>query len=160
MAAAVATVLAACVAALAALAVERYARRAQRVSQAKVVLDRYRGPLRSAAWELGDRIDNFHVRGFLVYTTAGNPRTDQARASTAFRFEQYFRCYETLRCTFSTSCRRAGDDVFRCQTTTRDGRVADYRVVLGADDCWLGHPVEAGSTAPRPRAVYTGCLDR
>jgi hypothetical protein len=426
VAVAIATVLGACVSALAVLGVERYARRAERVSQAKVVLDRYRGPLRSAAWELGDRIDNFRVRGFLVYTAAGNPRTDQARASTAFRFEQYFRSYETLRSevqvlnfhhdedtrllhrllghivqvlasdkidgthamlwadeqraigglrthrslaassvpadasvpadppvpaapsragqpsataarvaptpevlspalpavepvdearaatmldtfvdqaldtrgkkgwrmrflqwalflvvqlldeeqvyqleeesesrenlwmhhareeltapeprvktrgraremegtlradytavmvrlrhrertrsqaamvrrslrvfggscaavavlaaalgawgllradsnpsprevadalnadarTFSTSCRRAGDDVFRCQTTTRDGRVADYRVVLGAGDCWLGHMLEAGSTAPRPRLVHTGCLDR
>ena len=53
--------------------------------------------------------------------------------------------------TFSTSCRDAGDDLYRCQTTARDGRVADYRVALGADGCWLAHPRAAARARRRPQ---------
>jgi hypothetical protein len=88
MTAAIATVMAAFVAALVALAGDRYVQRAQRASEAKAVLDRYRGPLRSAAWELGDRIDNLRVRGFSTFTSRGHARARRARASTAFRFQQ------------------------------------------------------------------------
>jgi hypothetical protein len=71
------------IAAVAALASAAYARRAQveaaerkaqldkasaaeeRQSEAKQVLDRYRGPLMDAAWQLGNRIDNIRHLGFL-----------------------------------------------------------------------------------------------
>jgi hypothetical protein len=52
--------------------------------------------------------------------------------------------------TFATSCRAAGDDVFHCQATARDGRVTRYRVVIGP--CWLAHPatptVQAATRGP------------
>jgi hypothetical protein len=97
MSAAIATVIAALAAALVAFAGERYARRTERVSQAKEVFDAHRGPLRSAAWALGDRIDNIRDRDFWKFVAEGNPRREQAKASTAFRVERYFDRCLTLR---------------------------------------------------------------
>jgi hypothetical protein len=69
----------------------------QRRSEAKLVLDRYRGPLRSAAWELGHRIDNIRTRGLAKYLEEENPRRITAIRTTAFRFAQYFGWTEILR---------------------------------------------------------------
>jgi hypothetical protein len=44
---------------------EQAAREEESRSEARIVLDRYRGPLLDAAWDLGDRIDNVVDRGFL-----------------------------------------------------------------------------------------------
>ena len=49
---------------------ERVSREEERRSETKVVLDRYRGPLLDAAWELGDRVNNIRNRGFPVKATA------------------------------------------------------------------------------------------
>ena len=49
---------------------ERVSRDEERRSETKVVLDRYRGPLLDAAWQLGDRVNNIRNRGFLVKATA------------------------------------------------------------------------------------------
>ena len=43
----------------------------ERRSDAKVVLDRYRGPLLDAAWQLGDRLDSIRHRGFLSIFVRG-----------------------------------------------------------------------------------------
>jgi hypothetical protein len=75
----------------------RKAREETRRSEAKVVLDRYRGPLLTAAWELGDRIDNIRRRGFLAYSAEGSDRESAAKLTTLFRFAQYFGWRELLR---------------------------------------------------------------
>lgn len=72
-------------------------REEERRSQAKVVLDRYRGPLLAAAWELGDRIDNIQHRGFLAFSQKGDARELDAKLTTLFRFAQYFGWREVLR---------------------------------------------------------------
>ena len=71
--------------------------REQRRSDAKVILDRYRGPLLDAAWELGDRIDNLRHRRFLYFLEEGNPRQQDARLSTLYRFANYFGWREQVR---------------------------------------------------------------
>lgn len=43
---------------------EKQGRPEERRSDAKVVLDRYRGPLLDAAWQLGDRLDNIRNNQF------------------------------------------------------------------------------------------------
>lgn len=68
-----------------------------RRSQARVVLDRYRGPLLSAATELGDRIDNIRCRGFGGFGRPGSDRDDLAKLSTLFRIAQYLGWREVLR---------------------------------------------------------------
>jgi hypothetical protein len=87
----------------------RQTREEERRSQAKIVLDRYRGPLLSAASDLGARIDNIRHRGFLAYAQDGvrprrslRPRVSQSRGieaklTTLFRFAQYFGWREVLR---------------------------------------------------------------
>lgn len=82
---------------------DRNARRDQEVreeerrSQAKVVLDRFRGPLLDAAWQLGDRIDHIRNRGFLDYLAEGSGREQDAKLTTLFRFAQYFGWREVVR---------------------------------------------------------------
>ena len=99
------------IAAVAALASAAYAKNAQveaaklqaraeeeeRRSQAKQVLDRYRGPLMDAAWQLGNRIDNIRHRGFLGYLAEGSGREQDAKLTTLFRFAQYFGWREFVR---------------------------------------------------------------
>jgi len=46
---------------------EKESRLEERRSEAKVVLDRYRGPLLDAAWQLGDRVENIRKRDFLRF---------------------------------------------------------------------------------------------
>jgi hypothetical protein len=62
-----------------------------------VVLDRYRGPLLDAAWQLGDRVDNIRNRDFLVHLSEGSGRAPEARRSTLFRFAYYLGWREYLR---------------------------------------------------------------
>jgi hypothetical protein len=66
-------------------------------TEAKAVLDTYRGPLLNAAWELGDRIDNIRRRGFGLYAQESDPRRTTAVLTTAFRFAQYFGWREVVR---------------------------------------------------------------
>jgi hypothetical protein len=75
----------------------RTAREEQRRSDAKVVLDRYRGPLLAAAADLGHRINNIRHDEFLSYATTESDREPQARLTTLFRFAQYFGWREILR---------------------------------------------------------------
>jgi hypothetical protein len=75
----------------------REAREEQRQSDAKVVLDKYRGPLLAAAFELGRRIDNIRNDNFLGNLGAGGARERHARLTTLFRFAQYFGWREILR---------------------------------------------------------------
>ena len=65
--------------------------------EAKVVLDRYRGPLLDAAWQLGDRVDNIRNRGFFVYLSEGSGRAPEARRTTLFRFAYYLGWREYVR---------------------------------------------------------------
>lgn len=78
-------------------AMVREARDHQRRSEARVVLDRYRGPLLSAATDLGDRIDNIRTRGFAGLAQVANMRNDLATMSTLFRIAQYLGWREVLR---------------------------------------------------------------
>lgn len=75
---------------------DKAAKEEEERSQARVVLDRYRGPLLDAAWDLGDRIDNIIGRQFLSVYLA-DERRPVAIASTLFRVAQYFGWSEILR---------------------------------------------------------------
>jgi hypothetical protein len=66
-------------------------------SDAKVVLDKYRGPLLASAWELGDRIDNIRDHDFLTYIESLDNRSRDAKLTTLFRFAQYLGWHEILR---------------------------------------------------------------
>ena len=76
---------------------ERELREEEERSKAKQVLDRYRGPLLDAAWQLGNRIDNLRHRGFLRYLAEGSGREQDAKLTTLFRFAQYFGWREFVR---------------------------------------------------------------
>jgi len=76
---------------------ERESRLEERRSEAKVVLDRYRGPLLDAAWQLGDRVDNIRNRSFLAFLSNGSGRARDARLSTLFRFAYYLGWREYVR---------------------------------------------------------------
>jgi hypothetical protein len=76
---------------------EREAKKEEARSQARVVLDRYRGPLLDAAWDLGDRIDNIVARDFLSTYATDDERREVALQSTLFRVAQYFGWVEILR---------------------------------------------------------------
>jgi hypothetical protein len=68
-----------------------------RRSEAKVVLDKYRAPLLSAAWELGHLIDNIRRGGIAAYVNNDSPRRRAAILTAAFRFAQYFGWSEVVR---------------------------------------------------------------
>lgn len=75
---------------------ERESREADRRSEAKAVLDHYRGPLLDAAWQLGDRVENIRKRDFLVYLDVSD-RAEDAKRSTLFRFAYYLGWREYVR---------------------------------------------------------------
>src|SRR5262245_47131591 len=72
-------------------------REEKRRSEAKVILDKYRGPLLMAAVDLGRRINNIRHGGFLVFADPGHERGQQAKLTTLFRIAQYFGWREILR---------------------------------------------------------------
>jgi hypothetical protein len=76
---------------------ERQGREEDRRSDARVILDRYRGPLLDAAWQLGDRVDNIRNRDFLVHFSESGSRALDARRTTLFRFAYYLGWREYLR---------------------------------------------------------------
>jgi len=76
---------------------ERQGKAEERRSKAKVVLDRYRGPLLDAAWQLGDRLDSIRHRGFLAYLSEGSGREQDAKLTALFRFAHYFGWRECVR---------------------------------------------------------------
>ena len=76
---------------------ERQSKEEERRSEAKIVLDRYRGPLLDAAWLLGDRLDNIRNRGFFAYLSGTSNRAPEAKLSTLFRFAYYFGWREYVR---------------------------------------------------------------
>jgi hypothetical protein len=76
---------------------DQEAREEERRSQAKVILDQFRGPLLDAAWELGDRIDHIRNRRFLDYRVEGSGREQDAKLTTLFRFAHYFGWREVVR---------------------------------------------------------------
>jgi hypothetical protein len=69
----------------------------ERRSDAKVVLDRYRGPLLDAAWQLGDRMDNIRNNNFLAYLSEGSGRERDAKLTTLFRIAYYLGWREFIR---------------------------------------------------------------
>ena len=73
------------------------ARATERRSEAKVALDRYRGPLLDAAWQFGDRIDNIRNRAFLNYLAENTGRADDVKSTTLFRMAYYLGWREVLR---------------------------------------------------------------
>jgi hypothetical protein len=76
---------------------ERQGKAEERRSDAKVVLDRYRGPLLDAAWQLGDRLDSIRNRDFLAYLSAASGREQDAKLTALFRFAHYFGWREFIR---------------------------------------------------------------
>ena len=76
---------------------EREGRAEERRSNAKVVLDRYRGPLLDAAWQLGSRVDNIRNRNFFAYLSEGTGRQKDAKLTTLFRFAYYLGWREFVR---------------------------------------------------------------
>lgn len=76
---------------------ERQSKEEDRRSEAKVVLDRYRGPLLDAVWQLGARVDNIRNRGFFVYLSEGSDRAEHAKRATLFRFACYLGWREYVR---------------------------------------------------------------
>jgi hypothetical protein len=76
---------------------ERQGKAEERRSKAKVVLDRYRGPLLDAAWQLGDRLDSIRHRGFLAYLSEDSGREQDAKLTALFRFAHYFGWREFVR---------------------------------------------------------------
>ena len=64
---------------------------------AKVILDRYRGPLLDAAWQLGDRLENIRHDRFLDYLSQGSGREQDAKLTTLFRFAYYLGWREFVR---------------------------------------------------------------
>jgi hypothetical protein len=75
---------------------ERLAHQEETRSQARIVLDRYRGPLLDAAWDLGDRLDNITDRRFLETYGAGD-RRPMAIQTTLSIVAQYFGWAEIVR---------------------------------------------------------------
>jgi hypothetical protein len=75
---------------------ERESKARERRSDAKVVLDRYRGPLLDAASQLGDRVDNIRHKNFFAYLSASGRERD-ARLTTLFRFAYYLGWREFVR---------------------------------------------------------------
>ena len=78
-------------------AAERELREEERRSEAKKVLDRYRGPLMDAAWQLGNRIDNIRHREFLRFLSPDSGRSQDAKLTSLFRFALYFGWREFVR---------------------------------------------------------------
>jgi hypothetical protein len=76
---------------------EKEAKAEERRSAAKVVLDRCRGPLLDAAWQLGDVIDNIRHRDFLAYLSPGGGREQDAKFTTLFRLARYLGWREYVR---------------------------------------------------------------
>jgi hypothetical protein len=76
---------------------ERESKAEERRSDAKIVLDRYRGPLLDAAWQLGDRVDNIRHRKFFSYLSDGSGREQDAKLTTLFRFAHYLGWREFVR---------------------------------------------------------------
>jgi hypothetical protein len=76
---------------------EREGKAEDRRSAAKVALDKYRGPLLDAAWQLGDRLDSIRHRGFLAYLSEGSGREQDAKLTALFRFAHYFGWREFVR---------------------------------------------------------------
>jgi hypothetical protein len=76
---------------------ERAGKAAERRSDAKVVLDRYRGPLLDAAWQLGDRVDNIRNSRFFDYLSRRSGRKQDAKLTTLFRFAYYLGWREFVR---------------------------------------------------------------
>jgi hypothetical protein len=76
--------------------IEQEARTEETRSKERLALDRYRGPLLDAAWDLGERLDNIVDRSFFsAYNTGA--RQSMAIASTLFRLAQYFGWVEIVR---------------------------------------------------------------
>lgn len=75
---------------------QREATEAERSYSAKAELDRFREPLLTAAYELGERIDNIRRRDFFAYLDVGEHRRVNTILSTLFRFSQYFGRVENL----------------------------------------------------------------
>jgi hypothetical protein len=76
---------------------EREGKTEERRSAAKVILDRYRGPLVDAAWGLGNRVENIRNRNFFRYLSDGSGREKDAKLTTLFRFASYLGWREFLR---------------------------------------------------------------
>jgi hypothetical protein len=68
-----------------------------RRSRARVALERFRGPLLTAASELGDRLDNIRTRSFGDFYNESNERAEPAKLSTLFRIAQLLGWRELLR---------------------------------------------------------------
>jgi hypothetical protein len=72
----------------------------EREARAEEVLERYRGPLVAAAFDLQDRLDNIvnPERDFLAgYGQPGNPRRDDGVKTSVFRVAQYLCWVEIIR---------------------------------------------------------------
>jgi hypothetical protein len=82
----------------------------QRQTADREDFDRYRNPLLVAAYDLGERIDMIHHRGFSERLRAGADRQrDTTLRSTAFRVARYFAVVELLGTALSQDTPGQGD---------------------------------------------------
>jgi hypothetical protein len=75
----------------------REERKEKQRSDAKVVLDKYRGPLLDVAADLGRRIHHIRHQEFYKYAASASGHDQQAKLTTMFRLAQYFGWCEILR---------------------------------------------------------------
>jgi hypothetical protein len=108
------------------------AKKEERLTEAKLMLDRIREPLLTAASDLGERIDNIRNRNFLVYLHADDHRRQTALLSTQFRVARYFGRLESLYATLSVMRFERDED-----TKTVAGLLADIGRAF-ATDRWEG----------------------
>jgi hypothetical protein len=108
---------------------EREGRAEERRSDAKVVLDRYRGPLLDAAWQLGDRVDNIRHRAFFDYLSEGSGREQDAKLTTLFRLAYYLGWREFVRTQVQLLRFENEED-----TRLAAGLINDVTWALGSDD--------------------------
>lgn len=108
---------------------ERESKAEERRSDAKIVLDRYRGPLLDAAWQLGDRLADIRRRHFLDYLTEGSGRERDAKLTTLFRFAYYLGWREFVRTQVQLLRFENEED-----TRLAAGLINDITWALGSDD--------------------------
>jgi hypothetical protein len=75
----------------------REEREEKKRSAAKVVLDKYRGPLLVVATDLGRRIHHIRHQEFYKYAASASGHDGRAKLTTLFRLAQYFGWCEILR---------------------------------------------------------------
>jgi hypothetical protein len=104
-------------------------------SEAKAVLDRYRGPLLDAAWQLGDRLHNIRKDKFFAKSKCTGREKD-AQLTTLFRFAYYLCWREFVRTQVQLLRFKKHKD-----TRMAAAFIGNFAWVLAADDLDEGRAV-------------------